>query len=229
MKKILVIILGLILLLSLAGCSSSGNKQSSNNIPVENESVQTADKMLSLAKDRNLTIQTTVDVGKTYSNIDELVKDSNIVIEGKIEEAKTTFNTFGIYTNAKIKIINSFEGVLKPGDVIAITFRGGTIEGEDAKKQRMDIIKEKFGTVDNNVSSEKTEEKVNGLDNLITGDNVLLFINSEDNKYLVTGGYMGRFKITNDSVQLSEEFKDIYKAIKKDDFIKLIKDSVKKK
>lgn len=229
MKKALVTIVGLTFLLSFTGCSSASNKQSSINTNIiENKPAQT--DQLALAKDSKcLTIKTTQDVIKEYTSLDELAKDSNIIIEGKIQKAETTFNTFGIYTNTEIKIIDSFAGILKHDDVINITFRGGTLEGENAKKYNMDIIKEKFSTEDNNVSSDKIEEIVNGLDNFKKGDNLLLFLNYKDNQYFVTGAYQGRFKLENDSVQLHEEIKDKYNNVKKDDFIKLIKNSISKK
>jgi hypothetical protein len=229
MKKTVIIVLGLSFLFSLTGCSNITTKQlSSDNTKLENKNIRP--ESLALAKDSNeLGIKTTLDVLKEYKTIDELVTDSNIIIKGVIQDAKITFNTSGIYTNTKIQVIDNLEGILKPNDVINITFRGGTINGEDAKKLKMDLIKEKYGTIDNDVKSDKIEEIVNGLDNFKTGDKLLLFLEYRDNQYFVTGSYQGRFKLSNDVIQLPEEFKEKYKNVKNEDFIGLTKNSISKK
>lgn len=231
-KKLLITVLGLSVLVLIAGCG----KEITTDNPVESnvdanslEANEDTDKLELAETSENLDIETTLDVVKEYKSIDDLAKDSNIIIEGEIQDAKITYDTFGIYTNTEIKITNSIYGTLVPNDVISISFMGGTIEGEDAKKYNMAIIKEKFGTIDNNVSSEKIEQKVNGLDNFKTGDKLILFLTYENNRYLVTGAYQGRFKLTNDDVQLNKEFKDAYKELKKDKFVQEIKKSVSRK
>lgn len=229
MKNTVIMVIGLSLLVSFTGCSKMTTEQlSSDNTKIENKIVEP--KNLQIAKDsKELTIKTSLDVLKEYKTIDELVTDSNIIIKGVIQDSRITFNTSGIYTNTRIQVIDNLCGVLKPSDVINITFRGGTIEGEDAKKFNMNLIKEKFGITDNAVRSDKVEEIVSGLDNLKTGDKLLLFIDYRDNKYFVTGAYQGRFKLSSDNIQLPEEFKKKYTNIKSEEFIKLTKDSIVKK
>lgn len=229
MKKTVIIVLGLSFLFSLTGCSKTTTKQlSSDNTKIENKIVQP--ESLALAKDSNeLEIKTTLDVLKEYKTLDELVTDSNIIIKGIIQDAKITFNTSGIYTNTQIQVIDNLDGILKPNDVINITFRGGTIEGEDAKKLNMELIKEKYGIIDNNVKSDKIQEIVNGLENFKTGDKLLLFLNYRDNQYFVTGAYQGRFKLLSDDIQLPEEFKEKYRNAKNKDFTKLTKNLILKK
>jgi hypothetical protein len=229
MKKTVVIVLVLGFLFFLTGCSKTTTKQlSSDNTKIENKIVQS--ESLALAKESNeLEIKTTLDVLKEYKTLDELVTDSNIIIKGIIKDVKITFNTSGIYTNTQIQVIDNLDGILKPNDVINITFRGGTIEGEDAKKLNMELIKEKYGIIDNNVKSDKIEEIVNGLENFKIGDKLLLFLNYRDNQYFVTGAYQGRFKLLSDDIQLPEEFKEKYRNVKNKDFTKLTKNLILKK
>lgn len=165
------------------------------------------------------------DTIKTYNNFDELANDSNAIIQGKIVDTKPYFNKYGIYTDVKIKVVNSLTGALKPDAIINMRLHGGILEGKDAKEFRTQYM-ERHGITSDNVSSEKVEEVANGLDNFKTGDNSIFFLNYANNEYFVTGSHQGIFKLTNNNVQLPRELKNKYKNIKGDSFITNIKNSI---
>lgn len=49
------------------------------------------------------------------------------------------------------------------------------------------------------------------------------------NKYYATSSHQGRFKLSNNNIQLHNEFKNKYKSINSDSFIQDIKQSISKK
>lgn len=170
-------------------------------------------------------VATLEDCLKNYSDVNELTNDSNTIIQGEIQDKISSYDKSGIFTDVKIKVTNNLAGTLKAGDVISVRLRGGTIAGEDAKGFRMQIMKAD-GITSDNVSSDKITEVIDGSDNFNKGDSSLFFLNCVNNKYYVTGSHQGKFKLTNDSVQLHDKLKSKYGDLKKEDFIKDIKNAV---
>lgn len=149
----------------------------------------------------------------SYESIDEITNDADTIIKAEIEDISSCFDIGGIYTDVKIKVLESLEGELKIGDVIEVRLHGGVIEGEDAKEFRTKMLEEDGITCDN-VSSERIEEIADGLENFKIGDTTILFLNSDNNKYTVTGSHQGRFKIDNNYIKVNDEFIEKEKEIK---------------
>ncbi|CUU51201.1 matrixin family metalloprotease [Clostridium beijerinckii] len=150
---------------------------------------------------------------KTYNNFEELTNDSNTIIQGEVIDVKPYFNEYGIYSNVKIKVIDSLAGSLKNGDIINTTIYGGVLEGKDAKEFRKEYMRGK-NFDGSKLSSSRVEQISDDLDNLKKGDESLLFLNYANNKYSLTGSHQGRFKITDDMVETHKEFEHSDKALK---------------
>ena len=229
MKKNIIIVLAISII--LVGFGIYNYKTPTKNINkttlAAKQNVNTNNIKQQPSTEKALTINSNIDLRIIYKTVDELYNDSNFVIEGKVINTKVFYQDFRIYTTATIQVINDFVGNVGINQEIKVIFRGGTLEGTLAKEMASKIYNKKFGNTSRAPLPNKTIQKINGLENIENGDNLILFLNDNsmntpDEKYVLTGSYQGRFKIKDNTIELHDELDKAQNSLNKDSFIKYL-------
>lgn len=239
MNKIIVVGLLSISIIGLGylGVKSNNDalqEQKNNSVITSKENVNIKSNEISKLSektnsDNTLNIGTVQDVVQIYDTYTELADASSSVIECKVIKAETNSDKFFIYTNVSIEVKRDFLGKLSKGEKIDLIIRGGELSGDKAKEYVGNKFKDKFGDVDEGKLPSKVVEKINGLDNIENGDDLILFLQNTDNKYTITGAYQGRYKIKNGNIQKFNDKKSAVENISSDSLINELNNIAAKK
>lgn len=234
MKKIITLIGCTSLAFTLAACNNVEtnleSKASTNEI--KNNVNQTAEPK----SDDNIvaTIETTADIIEDFETVDKLVNGAEIIVQGVVEETNSYVLEPGVVTEYKFKVTNSLQGEFQNGNVIDMISAGGIVSYTEFEK--LNPVEKDFEEklTDEQKKKGKIKYMFAGTPLIEAGQEYVIFASKYpvDGKtmYGAVGVYQGQYKVEGDNVTRHDpgsEEKGKIKKVKKDKFIKEVKDKSK--
>lgn len=189
MKKLFVIILSLLLIMSLSACSEKSNQPNESNI-VPDSSSQPSESENITPENINFDCSAKVpvktpgvepggdghcDLAKIYKNSNELAIESELVIKGRVEKSNYVLSShYNVDTKSTVVIDEVYKGELKPGDRISVIESGGIIPKGIYSNA---ISMEKFGTeASDKDDTTLIDVRFDGYKVMEEGEKVVLFL-----------------------------------------------------
>lgn len=143
MKNIIIFIIFGIVIITLVLILNGGK-----------ESIRTSRDEKSKNKEIVLKIDSNAEMVKSCDNIEELQEKSDLIIQGMVEDIEPYCDdTATVYSNYKIKIVESIRGDLDKNDTITVSDFGGVIPAKEYIKYQKDpkalVELEKYDNLDN--------------------------------------------------------------------------------
>lgn len=187
MKKILIVLLGIVIIMTFSACSENTNQPSeSENITPESVNFDCSAKVPAKASNTEPGGYGISDLLRIFNNSEEVADYSEIAIKGKVEKTQYVLDICNVYTKSTVVIEEVYKGDLKVGDEIFVIETGGFIPK---------------GVLSNAITMYKYGNEADDKD-----DPTILDIRYDDNKVMEEGEQVVLFlnKITRPDAQ---EFK----------------------
>lgn len=178
MKKVSIIILSVILVLSLfAACGEKGdtNKDVNNTtLAAQDVAFNCTNSVASKTKAKEIVNAGTLELTEAYENSVEVAKVADYVIKGKVKETEYVLDGSTVFTKSTVVVENSIKGALKEGDEIYVKELGGFVESDVYANA---ISVEKYGEeVEVGNNSEILDLRVDGYKVMEKDETVVLFL-----------------------------------------------------
>jgi hypothetical protein len=238
MKRVSVLVAGIVLMGIVAGCSNNIQSSKENVKDTKYKVTQVNDQVKNLNQDKKIvaTVINTGDMIKSYDTLEKLTNGAEIVVQGNVLETNSYVQGPGVVTEYKFKVSDSFYGEFEEGSIINLISAGGIVPYTEAER-KLNIPKKDFekGPTESEKKNGYLKYVFNGSPLIEKEKNYIIFAKKEpvsENKelYAALGIYQGQFDLNNTEVsQYNPDVKSKAKKWEKGKFISEVKEKVKLK